>query len=87
MKNTLSQVTTPSSLRLRDDLPLPNMSQHCTSELENLAHELRQPLSVIESLAFYLELTSKDDGARSHYQQIQAMVRNAHRILAEATSR
>lgn len=59
---------------------------HREGNWENLAHELRQPLSVIESLAYYLELTSKDEGACVHLQQIQSMVRRANCILAEATA-
>jgi len=50
--------------------------------LDDLAHELRQPLSVIESLAYYLELTSQDAKACRHLQQIQAMVLRANQILA-----
>jgi signal transduction histidine kinase len=55
--------------------------------MEHLTHELRQPLSVIESLAYYLELTSKDQGACVHLQQIQSMVRRANRILTDAALR
>ena len=52
--------------------------------IDNLVHELRQPLSVIESLAYYLELTTKDHNACSHLQQIQAMVEQANRILSKS---
>ena len=54
--------------------------------LHELVHELRQPLGVIESLAYYLQLTSKDDASRAHLQRIQAMVGDANRIL-ERTSK
>jgi signal transduction histidine kinase len=49
--------------------------------LHELAHDLRQPLGVIESLAYYLELTSSDERVSAHLQRIQAMVLQANRIL------
>ena len=49
--------------------------------LDDLAHELRQPLSAIESLAYFLEITAPDDKVRGHLQRIQAMVSRAHGIL------
>jgi signal transduction histidine kinase len=40
------------------------------ARLENLTHELRQPLGVIESLAFYLELiAAEDDKSRLHLRE------------------
>ena len=52
-----------------------------TTALDDLAHEVRQPLSVIESLAYYLELTCTDEKTRAHLQRIQAMVLQASLIL------
>jgi signal transduction histidine kinase len=49
--------------------------------LDDLVHELRQPLSAIESLAYFLELTSNDESVRGHLQRIQAMVSRTHDIL------
>jgi signal transduction histidine kinase len=49
--------------------------------LDDLVHELRQPLSTIESLAYFLEITAVDDRVRGHLQRIQAMVSRAHGIL------
>ena len=49
--------------------------------LEELAHELRQPLSVIDSLAYYLELISADENMCAQLQRIQAMVIQVDRIL------
>ncbi len=51
------------------------------SAMDDLAHEVRQPLSVIESLAYYLEITSTDEKTRVHLQRIQAMVLQANLIL------
>jgi signal transduction histidine kinase len=52
-----------------------------SAALYDLAHELRQPLGVIESLAYYLELISLDDAASVHLRRIQAMVAQANGIL------
>lgn len=52
--------------------------------LQEVSHELRQPLGVIESLAYYLELTSTDERTRGHLQRIQAMVLQANRVLERA---
>lgn len=49
--------------------------------LDDLVHDLRQPLSTIESLAYLLEITSLDDAVRGHLQRIQQMVSHAHGIL------
>lgn len=87
MNNIFAEVSSPVSLHVQNEPPLRCGAETVGSELEQLAHELRQPLSVIESLAYYLELTSKDPGACVHLQQIQSMVRRAHRILTEAAAR
>ncbi len=49
-----------------------------------LAHELRQPLSTIESLAYYLEITALDEHSCHQYQKIRLMVDRASRILDRA---
>lgn len=49
--------------------------------MEDLVHELRQPLSAIESLAYYLEMMTSDPKTTSHLQQIREMVTQANRIL------
>jgi len=49
--------------------------------LDDLIHELRQPLSAIDSLAYFLEITSSDETVRAHLQRIQNMVSRAHCIL------
>lgn len=53
-------------------------------KLEELVHELRQPLSVIESLAYYLEMTVPDKNSCSHLQRIRVMLRKTHAILEHA---
>lgn len=54
--------------------------------IDELAHELRQPLSAIESLAYYLEITAADDETCTHLQQIRLMVNRASRILDQAAA-
>ncbi len=54
--------------------------------IDELAHELRQPLSTIESLAYFLEITAADDAVCSHLQQIRLMVCRASRILDHAAA-
>ena len=49
--------------------------------LSELVHDLRQPLGVIESLAYYLELTSTDEKVCAHLQRIQTMISEANSIL------
>jgi hypothetical protein len=59
----------------------------CTARpLDELVHELRQPLSTIECLTYYLELVCTDTGARCHLERIQDMVIQANRILERASS-
>jgi hypothetical protein len=53
--------------------------------LEDFIHELRQPLGVIDSLAYYLELTATDEKHCVHLQRIRAMVGQANRILERAS--
>ncbi len=54
--------------------------------LEDFIHELRQPLGVIDSLAYYLELTATDDKSSAHLERIRAMVAQANRILERASA-
>lgn len=53
---------------------------------EEFLHDLRQPLSAIEALAYFMEMTSDDEGVRQHSQRIQAMVSRAHGILDNSTN-
>jgi signal transduction histidine kinase len=55
--------------------------------VEELAHELRQPLSAIESLAYYLEITTESEQTRGHLEQIRFLVDRANQILREASVR
>jgi len=52
---------------------------------EEIIHELRQPLGIIDSLAYYLELTTSDEKVCAHLERIRAMVSQANRILERAS--
>jgi len=52
---------------------------------EEIIHELRQPLGIIDSLAYYLELTAADEKMCGHLEQIRAMVSQANGILERAS--
>jgi signal transduction histidine kinase len=51
--------------------------------LRELVHELRQPLSSIEAIAYYLEMTlpAGQVQARLHMTQLQRLVEEANSIL------
>ena len=60
---------------------------NCTSsQLAELVHELRQPLSTIEALTYYLELVSTDIQTLSHLERIQDMLLQANHILERVSS-
>ena len=65
----------------RLDLTPPQITDFKATALEDLVHELRQPLGVIESLAYFLEITAEDEQVCGHLQRIQAMVLQANDIL------
>jgi signal transduction histidine kinase len=63
--------------------PLPNRTQEA---IFNLAHDLRQPLSAIEAIAYYLEMTLPVDqlDARRHLAKLQELVVQSDSILSDA---
>ena len=65
----------------RLDLTPPQITDFKTTALEDLVHELRQPLGVIESIAYFLEITANNEQLCGHAQRIQAMVLQANHIL------
>ena len=54
----------------------------------DLAHELRQPLSAIEAIAYYLEQTLPADqvDARQHLLRLQELVETSSTILVNAVN-
>ncbi len=52
--------------------------------IRHLCHELRQPLSTIESAAYFLQLLEKQPPSGEHIHLIQNMVRQANGMLSDA---
>jgi hypothetical protein len=53
---------------------------------EEIIHELRQPLGIIDSLAYYLELTADDERTHTYLERIRAMVSQANGILERVSN-
>ena len=87
----MNKVATPFNV-LRQEVPLAHsevINRRLTGAIpvlsEEIIHELRQPLGVIDSLAYYLELTAADEKICEHLEQIRAMVSQANGILERAS--
>ena len=54
----------------------------------NLAHDLRQPLSAIEAIAYYLQRTLPEDQleARKYLLRLQELVETSSTILSDAVN-
>lgn len=62
-------------------------AQACRVDLIcNLVHDLRQPLSAIEAIAYYLEKTLPEDQgeARRYLLRLQELVETSSTILSQA---
>ncbi len=55
--------------------------------LDELIHELRQPLGVIESLTYFIELTTTDESIAPRLEHIQSMLVKVHHMLENASER
>ena len=68
-----------SSLATQTDV----RNQTTDEVLGSLAHELRQPLSNIEAIAYYLEMTlpAEQVQAREHMTHLQRLVAEASAVL------
>ncbi len=64
-------------------LAAPNRTQEA---IHNLVHDLRQPLSAIEAIAYYLEMTlpAEQVDARRYLAQLQELVCQSDTILSNA---
>jgi hypothetical protein len=86
MNTVVSQFTA-----LQQEVPLAPSGMSLRSQtgaspafLEELIHELRQPLGVIETLAYYIELTTTDENIAPRIQHMQSMLAKVHGILESA---
>lgn len=72
-------VATETSLFLETPCTVPSPEER----LHELIHDLRQPLSSIEAIAYYLEMTLPADQvqARLHMTHLQLLVEQASAIL------
>ena len=62
-----------------------SMTESAQLLIRNLVHDLRQPLSTVESCVYYLSMVAPNDGRmRQHLDLIQAQVEEASRILNQA---
>jgi hypothetical protein len=59
---------------------------HTHTNIDELVHDLRQPLSTIECLTYYLELVCEDAHTQAHLQRIQEMLLQANHILERASN-
>ena len=85
MNNVVSLSVSPeNSTRNRGDLPELREKGVSPHTFEELAHELRQPLSTIEWLAYHLETTGAHGDVLRNVRQIRSMVCKAHQILDRA---
>lgn len=76
-------LSAPESFRSND----PETAEPSAAQVvRHLAHELRQPLSTLESLAFYLDivLPEADERCREQLEKIQTLVRQANEIVDDA---
>lgn len=64
------------------------VSNRTEEAISNLAHELCQPLSAIEAIAYYLELTLPVEQleARKHLLRLQELVEHSSTILSQAVT-
>jgi nitrogen-specific signal transduction histidine kinase len=66
-----------------DANPAPSTNASVENKMRELAHELRQPLSSIEAIAYYLEMTlpAAQFEARHYMSELQRLVTDASAIL------
>jgi phosphoglycerate-specific signal transduction histidine kinase len=67
---------------------VPSTAPLADETIGNLVHDLRQPLSSIEAIAYYLEMTlpAEQLQARQYMRKLQQLVDQADTILDRATS-
>ena len=68
--------------------PPPSVDPAGKATIQELVHELRQPLSSIEAIAYYVEMTLPPEllQARQYMLHLQELVAQAESILAGAAS-
>jgi nitrogen-specific signal transduction histidine kinase len=83
----MSPYTALSSSRLNQDSSgetKHRLTDSTEAMIDELAHDLRQPLSAIEHLAFLLQMHVTDGTAAGYIEQIQDLIEQANRVLDNA---
>ncbi|HLG99795.1 MAG TPA: hypothetical protein VKX49_26030 [Bryobacteraceae bacterium] len=67
---------------------VPSAGQDNNQAIQELVHELRQPLSSIEAIAYYVEMTLPPEllQARQHMRRLQELVSQAESVLENTTT-
>lgn len=76
----------PRDANSTDGSEFPNSGANPVN-LDELIHELRQPLGVIESLTYFIELTTTDECIAPRLEHIQSMLVKIHHLLENASER
>jgi len=73
-------------LRSQDSIDSDAVTNRSRQTIFDLAHDLRQPLSAIEAIAYYLEMTLPADqlDARRNLARLQELVMRSDAILTDA---
>jgi len=85
----MSAAAAPALLvETRPYLEARNLESAAKEAIGDLVHELRQPLSSIEAIAYYLEMTlpAEQCQARQYMRRLQQLVDQAESILARTVS-
>jgi nitrogen-specific signal transduction histidine kinase len=80
--SAISELVRVSADRMRPEVP----RLYADDVVRDLAHELRQPLSAIEAIAYYLEMTlpAEQVAVRQHLLRIQKLVEQSSDIVSRA---
>ena len=65
---------------------VPKASCQAEDAIRNLVHDLRQPLSTIEAIAYYLEMTlpAEQLEARRYLSRLQAVVQESNLLMMKS---
>ncbi len=87
----MSTAVSPFTTQLRDADPATDekisVSGVTPVNLDELIHELRQPLGVLESLTYFIEITTTDESISPQLEHMQSMLAKVHHILEDACER
>lgn len=82
VREAVDYIPEPDATLIRDSSP----NVETANVVRHLAHELRQPLSTIESIAYYLDLILPADAlkARQQVEKLQQLVEQSNWIVSDA---